>query len=74
MKYVVTYEETLARTLIVEADSYADAQDKMMTAVETGVIELTADDYVDSSGCVPYIDKASENDEEFFVNLDSLMN
>jgi hypothetical protein len=72
MKYVVTYEETLARTLIVEADSYADAQDKMMIAVETGVIELTADDYVD--GCVPYIDKASENDEEFFVNLDSLMN
>ena len=69
MEYTVTYEETLARTLIVEADSFSDAHDKMMNAVECGAIVLDAEDYVDSSGSIPFIDFATKCDEDFYRNL-----
>lgn len=70
MLYCVTYEETLARTVLVEADSYDDANDKVISAVEVGRIELNADDYVMGSGCVTIIDKASSFDLDVFDKID----
>lgn len=73
MKYLVTYEETLAKTLIVEADSIADAEDKMLSAFECGDIELTAEDYIDGSSCISFIDVASDKDDSFFDNINDLI-
>ena len=73
MKYLVTYEETLAKTLIVEADSIADAEDKMMNAFENGDIELTAEDYIDGSSCISFIDVANDKDDSFFDNINDLI-
>ena len=66
MKYVVTYEETLARTVVVEADSFEDAEDKVLCAVEDGRIVLDADDYLCDSGGIAIIDKADDKDIEWY--------
>jgi len=58
MKYYVTYEETLARTVEVEADSIQDAEDKVWNMVETSELVLTADDYLNDSGCITFVDPA----------------
>ena len=73
MKYLVTYEETLARTLIVEADSIADAEDKMMNAFECGDIELTAQDYLQGSSCISFIDEAHEDDYDWYGLLNEFV-
>ena len=45
-KYIVTYEETLARTYIVEASSAREAENLAYDAVKRGRIVLDGDDYV----------------------------
>lgn len=73
-KYVVTYQETLARTLIVEGNSYDDAMDKLMNAVERGDVELTMEDYQHDSGCILDITPATDVDERWYRNLDEFTN
>ena len=73
-KYVVTYQETLARTLIVEGNSYDEAMDKLMNAFECGDVELTMEDYVCDSGCIMYIMPATDVDERWYRNLDEFTN
>lgn len=68
-KYAVTYQETLARTLIVEADSYDEAMDKMMNAVECGDVVLTLDDYVYESGHIAEASLASPGDLTWYSLL-----
>ena len=74
MKYLVTYQETLSRTLIVEADSFDEAEDKMMKAVECGDFELTMEDYLCDSGCIAYVDGACQDDEGWYRSLDEFTN
>lgn len=45
MKYVVLVTETLARTLIVEANSMEEAEDKVDRAYDDGQIILDYDDF-----------------------------
>lgn len=45
MKYVVRVTETLARTLIVEANSMEEAEDKVDRAYDDGQIILDYDDF-----------------------------
>lgn len=45
MKYVVRVAETLARTLIVEANSMEEAEDKVDRAYDDGQIILDYDDF-----------------------------
>lgn len=45
MKYVVRVAETLARTLIVEANSMEEAKDKVDRAYDDGQIILDYDDF-----------------------------
>lgn len=45
MKYIVRVTETLARTLIVEANSMEEAEDKMDRAYDDGQIILDYDDF-----------------------------
>ena len=45
MKYVVRVTETLARTLIVDANSMEEAEDKMDRAYDDGQIILDYDDF-----------------------------
>ena len=73
-KYVVTYQETLARTLIVEADSYDEAEEKMMNAVECGDVELTMEDYLCDSGYVVDVSPATAGDQTWYRHLDEFTN
>ena len=68
-KYAVTYQEVLARTLIVEADDYDEAADKMMDAVDRGEIELTLMDYVYESGEIVDVHPATVDDKHWYDNL-----
>ena len=45
MKYVVRVTETLARTLIVDANSMEEAEDKVDRAYDDGQIILDYDDF-----------------------------
>lgn len=45
MKYVVRVTETLARTLIVDANSMEEAEDKVDRAYDDGEIILDYDDF-----------------------------
>lgn len=42
-KYAVRVTETLARTVIVEADDYLEAEDKVANAYRKGTLQLNAD-------------------------------
>ena len=44
-KYAVRYCEILARTVIVESDTYEEAEEKVQAAVDDGRIVLDAEDY-----------------------------
>lgn len=45
MKYVVQVTETLAHTVVVEANSMQDAEDKVNKAYDDGQIVLDYDDF-----------------------------
>ena len=62
-KFAVTYEETLTRTYIVEADNQEDAETIIGEAVYYGDIVFDADDFIDYevSGR-----EATEEDEEYY--------
>ena len=48
MKFVMRVTEMLSRTVIVDANDWADARDKVEAAYVDGKIELDYDDFVDS--------------------------
>lgn len=66
-KYIVTYEETLARSFIVEADNPNDAHWKIIDAVEIGDIILTADDYV--CGEITNVKESRVQDEGLYEKI-----
>ena len=68
-KYAVTYEETFARTLIVEADSCDEAADKMMDAIDRGNVVLTLDDCVYESGHISDASLATTGDLTWYSLL-----
>lgn len=70
MKFIMTYSELLARTYIVDADTYYDAVKKMQDAVWDENLYLTTDDYVSDSGEIDG-DVATDMDMTY-PNLDSL--
>ena len=72
-KYAVTYQETLARTLIVEAEDYDEAADKMMDAVDRGEIVLTPEDYVYESGEIVEVRPATAGDQLWYHILAELI-
>lgn len=67
MKYRVTYQETLSRTFVVDADDENDAIDKMYNAVCANSIVLYCND------CSFNCDVADEFDENVCQSLDKIM-
>ena len=66
-KYIVTYEETLARTYIVEASSAREAENIAYDAVKRGRIVLDGDDYV--SGEITRVEESCGQDEWWFEEI-----
>lgn len=71
MKYTVSYTELLGRTFIVDADSEEEAEKKVLDAVESEAIVLTADDYVMDSGEITDCWRSLDDDAEFYPTLES---
>ncbi len=46
-KFAVTVKETLARTVIVEAENTVEAIEKVQDAIDSEKIVLNADDYIE---------------------------
>ena len=68
MKYVVRVTETLARTLIVEANSMEEAEDKVDRAYDDGQIILDYDDFDEYE--VEARREATDFDEELYDMLE----
>lgn len=62
MKYSVTIEETLSRTVEIEADSKQDAIDKVKKQYNNENIVLDADDFSEVVFGVSYSTTEKEND------------
>lgn len=62
MKYSVTIEETLSRTLEIEAESKQDAIDKIKKQYKNDDIVLDADDFSEVIFGVSYSTTEKEND------------
>lgn len=62
MKYSVTIEETLSRTLEIEAESKIDAIDKVKKQYNNENIVLDADDFSEVIFGVSYSTTEKEND------------
>ena len=71
MKYTVSYTELLGRTFIVDADSEEEAEKKVLDAVESEAIVLTADDYVMDSGEITDCWRSLDDDADFYPTLES---
>ena len=71
-KYLVTYQETYSRTVIVEAETEDEARTKVEAAFNSE-LELTAENYLEDSACIDLIEPACGDDEHFFDNLDKLL-
>ena len=61
MKYAVKLRETLTRTVIVEAEDYLEAEDKVADAYYRGDIQLHADNSA--------VDLELDNDTEEQINI-----
>ena len=72
-KYLVTYQETFARTVIIDAASESEATEKMLDAVDAGCIELTTEDYVCESGEVVSVEPAPYGYRHMFPHLEDYM-
>lgn len=72
MKYVVYYTEEFCKGILVDADSYEDATQRVLDAVDSGDIVLTADDYVNGSGDVDECHKAEDCEFGMYPTLESL--
>ena len=66
MLYRVTYQETLFRTFVVDAEDMSDARDKISEAVECDDVVLDANDYCDYDF---WAEEADEGDEKYYQNL-----
>ena len=62
MKYSVTIEETLSRTIDIEADSKQDAIDKVKKQYKNEDLVLDADDFSEVVFGVSYSTTEKEND------------
>ena len=71
MKYTVSYTELLGRTFIVDADSEEEAEKKVLDAVKSEAIVLTADDYVMDSGEISDCWRSLDDDADFYPTLES---
>lgn len=65
--YAVTYEETLSRTVLIEADSELEALDKMDDAVNEERIVLGSEDYMGNGDI--FAREADEFDTEYYTKL-----
>ena len=61
MKFAVRLTELLSRTVIVECDSYEDAEKKIEAAYKSGEIILTADNSTVEFECI--------NDTENYLDI-----
>ena len=59
MKYAVELIETLTRTVIVEAESYLEAEEKVKEAYRKASLQLDADN--------SYVDLELKNDTENYI-------
>ena len=71
-KFLVTYSETLSRTLLVEAESAQEAADRVEKAFDAGDLELTAEDYVSDSAEIE-TQTVGEGEEGWYDRLDKLL-
>lgn len=68
MKYAVRVEETLARTVIVEADSPEDAEDKVYRIYDNEGISLDYDDF--NGYDITTLREASDFDISYFEKIE----
>ena len=68
MKYAVRVEETLARTVIVEADSPEDAEDKVNRIYDNEGISLDYDDFNEYN--IETLREASDFDISYFEKIE----
>lgn len=66
-KYIVTYEETLAKTFIIEADSAIDAEDLVRDAIKREDIVLDSSDFV--CGDVVNVEESCGQDEWWYETI-----
>lgn len=66
-KFMVTYEETLSRTVIIDAEDADEAEDIMMDAVWDERVVLGSDDFV--SGYYS-VEVADDTDIAFYEELE----
>lgn len=71
MKHIVYYTEELCRGIVVDADNYEDAIQKVLDAVDNEQIVLTAEDYVDGSGIVDECHIAEDYELDIYPTLES---
>ena len=61
MKYAIKVTELLVRTVVVEAENYLEAEDKVANAYYKGNLQLNADNSA--------VDLELENDTENYVEI-----
>ena len=69
MKYLVKIEETLAKHVIVEAESLDEAVTIAEDAYINGNIKLDYDDFCDTD--VVYVREASEEDKKYYEEVNN---
>ena len=69
MKYLVKIEETLAKHVIVEAESLDEAVTIAEDAYINGNIQLDYDDFCDTD--VVYVREASEEDKKYYEEVNN---
>lgn len=68
MKYLVRVAETLARTVIVEANSMEEAEDKVDQAYDDGQIVLDYDDFSEYE--IEVRKEATDNESTYYETLE----
>ena len=69
MKYLVKIEETLAKHVIVDAESLDEAVTIAEDAYINGNIQLDYDDFCDTD--VVYVREASEEDKKYYEEVNN---
>lgn len=70
--YKITIEETLSKTVIVEAENIDKAYDKVCEALDDEIIILTDDDYQEDSRKIIKEGEAGETDALFYQNIEEI--
>lgn len=66
-KYIVTYEETLSKSFIVEADNVSIAENMVYNAIKNGTAVLDSSDYC--SGDVVSVEESCGQDEWWYDTI-----